>query len=873
QYGSGAPGPYGSAPGQFGSAGPAAQKSPRTGPGLLGPLTLRDLFLLFAGLLSLVVLFVPFKSDGFLSWSLWHWTVDSMGTLTFDVFGIWLIVAAVFVSKFGNGGLKVGSLSLDQAISVLSGAAFTFAFVHLLTSVQFWHVGAYLAFFAALIAFFAGVFTMLPFFNKEFAIRDEVAAHPKARPVTKHVQHPAPVANMPGGHNGPGGFGAPYGSQPNGGQPNGAFGSQGQPGAPAHPGQPGGPGQFGGQSQVGQPGGPDQFGQPGQQGQPGQFGASGGSGPADQFNQHNQVGSAGQFDGAGQPGGPGQVDEFGQNDQPDGQDQFGQPIGSEQNSPYAPPEEQAQGSSFESAPGAGESADQAVQSTGSGQTYLGAQHSQDPKHTQSEPTQTFGFGAHREESPWSNDGETAVQAPVPADSSGSSDARISSDPSDASADSSNVNSSNADSSSATESKVESGNDDSSNAGTAAAVAGAGAVGIGAAAAGVASAHSDSDKGSESDRGSGSDRVSDTDRGSESDRGSDSALISDSERRRGRHAAPNADTDPESEGGPIASGADRTAGGSDRTVNADREDTVGRGDRAHNDSGAAVTSDQDDSSALTGDDSVTPAESSSFASKVNAHDSDTNVRASDGVALKPDDDSADSEVSANSASPADSAHDDRSEARSDADDVRRNDSRVDGSRPGATDDDATVVNGPAATGAAESGSERTAHPEADEPTQYVPVASYGNRDSAPEQAEGRGGDNARNAPSAPQFGGGNASSNAVSNDSAVDEDETVVQSAVQPGGSPDERSDRRDENQNDSGQDGSDRGSGQSVIQAFWFAVPEPREAVDATTGMPVFTIYPGDWFLGLEDNGSWFKVRDSDGREGLLRNTEGVQRG
>ncbi|MDN6156926.1 MAG: hypothetical protein L0J13_03070, partial [Brevibacterium sp.] len=66
---------------------------------------------------------------------------------------------------------------------------------------------------------------------------------------------------------------------------------------------------------------------------------------------------------------------------------------------------------------------------------------------------------------------------------------------------------------------------------------------------------------------------------------------------------------------------------------------------------------------------------------------------------------------------------------------------------------------------------------------------------------------------------------------------------------------------------------QTVIQAFWFAVPEPREAVDATTGMPVFTIYPGDWFLGLEDNGSWFKVRDSDGREGLLRNTEGVQRG
>lgn len=73
--------------------------------------------------------------------------------------------------------------------------------------------------------------------------------------------------------------------------------------------------------------------------------------------------------------------------------------------------------------------------------------------------------------------------------------------------------------------------------------------------------------------------------------------------------------------------------------------------------------------------------------------------------------------------------------------------------------------------------------------------------------------------------------------------------------------------------GTGTGNGQKIIQAFWFAVPEPREAVDATTGMPVFTIYPGDWFLGLEDNGSWFKVRDADGKEGLLRNTDGVQRG
>lgn len=733
-----------------------------------------------------------------------------MGTLTFDVFGIWLIVAAVLVSKFGNGGLKVGSLSLDQAISVLSGAAFTFAFVHLLTSVQFWHVGAYLAFFAALIAFFAGVFTMLPFFNKEFAIRDDVAAHPKARPVTKRAPHPAPVANMPGAPNGPGGFGAPYGGQPNGGQPNGPIGSQGQPGAPVHPGQPGGPGQFGGQNQFGgagqpgQPGGADQFGQPGQQG------------GADQFGQHSQPE---QFS---QPGQPGQFAAPEQNGQSDGQDQFGQPIGTGDSSPYAPPEQQSQESSFDSAAAADDSVDQAVQSTGSGQTYLGDQHPQDPQHTQSEPTQTFGFGAHREESPWSNDGETAVQAPVPADSS-------------------NVRAS----------KSDSGDNDSSGAGTTAAVAGAGALGVGAAVAGAASESSDSD------------------------RSSDSEIGSESERRRGRHAAPNSDTDFEaadahtdSQTDHLAGHSDRKVGDSERTADADSEEIADRGGRAENASGATATSSPEDSSALIGDDSASPADGSSFATKVNAHDSDTNVLASEGVALKPEDDSTSSADSASSNSSTDSI--------SSTDSV--DSASVGRSEGSTTGDDATVVSGPAATSAADSGSERTTQPEADEPTQYVPVAGYGdNGDSGSGsetgEARGRGGDNAENAPSAPQFGTANASSNTAANTSAVDEDETVVQSAVQPGGSLDDREDRSGENRNDADQGGSNQGTGQNVIQAFWFAVPEPREAVDATTGMPVFTIYPGDWFLGLEDNGSWFKVRDSDGREGLLRNTEGVQRG
>ncbi|WP_291545346.1 hypothetical protein [Brevibacterium sp.] len=759
----------------------------------------------------MIVLFVPFKADGFMSWSLWHWTIDAMGTLTFDVFGIWLIVAAVFVNKFGNGGLKVGSLSLDQAISVLSGASFTFAFVHLLTSVQYWHVGAYLAFFAALIAFFAGVFTMLPFFSKEFAVRDDVAAHPKARPTTKRAPHPAPVANMPGAHNGPGGFGAPYSSEPNG-----PIGPQGHPGAPVHPGQPGGPGQFGGPDQFGQPGQPgqpSQPGQPGQPSQPGQVAAPAQSAPAGQFSAPDQFG------------------------QPNGQDQFGQLAGAEQNSPYAPPEQRVQESSFDSAASADDSADQAVQSTGSGQTYLGAQHSLDPQHTQSEPTQTFGFGAHREESQWSNDGETAVQAPVSADSSrasGSNDLSDSRDTSDSSVDSLG----------AAESESDSGSSTSSGAGTTAAVAGAGAMGVGAAVAGAASASSESEPSSES------------------------------ERRRGRHAAPSSDTESEAADARVDSLTERPAGDSDRIVSADREAASDQGDKAETASGAAVTSTQDDSFALTDDDSASPAESSSFATKVNAHDSDTNLRASEGISLKPEDESTASTASGDLADSVESANAEQSEASTTADEVRGSESRVAGPHTEAADDDAVVVSGHVAAGVAESGSERTTHPEADEPTQYVPVAGYGNgghrsSGSGTGEARSHGGDNAENAPSAPQSGAANASSNA----SAVGEEETVVQSAVQPGGSMNDREDRSGENRNGADQDGPNRGTGQNVIQAFWFAVPEPREAVDATTGMPVFTIYPGDWFLGLEDNGSWFKVRDSDGREGLLRNTEGVQRG
>ena len=61
-------------------------------------------------------------------------------------------------------------------------------------------------------------------------------------------------------------------------------------------------------------------------------------------------------------------------------------------------------------------------------------------------------------------------------------------------------------------------------------------------------------------------------------------------------------------------------------------------------------------------------------------------------------------------------------------------------------------------------------------------------------------------------------------------------------------------------------------EPFWFAVPEPRTAVEAS-GQPVFQLEPGKWILALADNGDTFTVQSEDGRIGELRNVHGVERG
>jgi hypothetical protein len=66
---------------------------------------------------------------------------------------------------------------------------------------------------------------------------------------------------------------------------------------------------------------------------------------------------------------------------------------------------------------------------------------------------------------------------------------------------------------------------------------------------------------------------------------------------------------------------------------------------------------------------------------------------------------------------------------------------------------------------------------------------------------------------------------------------------------------------------------EDVHEAFWFAVAQPRTAVDEHTGAPVFVIEPGGWVLALEDRGHEFLVQHTDGRVGLLRDLSNIERG
>ncbi|WP_309080989.1 hypothetical protein [Zhihengliuella sp.] len=61
-------------------------------------------------------------------------------------------------------------------------------------------------------------------------------------------------------------------------------------------------------------------------------------------------------------------------------------------------------------------------------------------------------------------------------------------------------------------------------------------------------------------------------------------------------------------------------------------------------------------------------------------------------------------------------------------------------------------------------------------------------------------------------------------------------------------------------------------EAFWFAVPAPRDAVDPETRRPLFAVQPGEWNLALAERGDHLLVQHTDGRIGLLFDLEAIQR-
>ncbi|WP_030258855.1 MULTISPECIES: hypothetical protein [Streptomyces] len=65
------------------------------------------------------------------------------------------------------------------------------------------------------------------------------------------------------------------------------------------------------------------------------------------------------------------------------------------------------------------------------------------------------------------------------------------------------------------------------------------------------------------------------------------------------------------------------------------------------------------------------------------------------------------------------------------------------------------------------------------------------------------------------------------------------------------------------------------FQPFWFAVPAPRQLApkDNPAGAPVGEVVPGTWYLAVEQRGSALVAQLPDGTQGVLADTQGIQRG
>ncbi len=408
-------------------------KQPKApGAGLIGPLTLRDILLLVAGLFALVALATPgyvVRVQGVSTgaeWFVQRWAASTIGYVVLGVLPILIAAVLTLVNKLTGSIRLIGSLSVDQLISVLCAVALAMNVVWLVTMVMQFHVGAVFGVLASIIGFLAGTLTVIPAFGKEFAHRPAVDAHPKARPYTKSGA--APAAQGAPGQRAQGPVVENHGGQ--GAQPAGGYGSQ--PGSQFAPGQ-GGPGsQPGSQFAPGQ-GGPGS--QPGSQFAPGQGGP--GSQPGSQFapGQGSQP-AAGGHESASQPGsaqgqpwavpsgqsvtaggsaahGTGapqneQQDQHGKHGAQDHQDPSQQgPIGKSQH---------GQGQHDHGQHGEAQKSEDTFHTSDDEQTYLGRHSAQEPRYAQNQPTQAFVTGGKENQAseqpggPWAQGASAAGSA-------------------------------------------------------------------------------------------------------------------------------------------------------------------------------------------------------------------------------------------------------------------------------------------------------------------------------------------------------------------------------------------------------------------------------------------------------------------------------
>ena len=466
---------YGSAPqaGGFGGANPGVPmpetvgkkakgpKKPKApGAGLIGPLTLRDILLLVAGLFALVALATPgyaFRVQGIsgnAEWFVQRWSASTIGYVVLGLLPILAAAVLTLVNKLTGSIRLIGSLSVDQLISVLASVAFAMNFVWLATMAVSFHVGSVFGFLAAIIAFVSGTLTVIPVFGKEFAYRAATDAHPKARPYSKSATAQGPVVGAQGGPNAqaahmaqpgiPGqehGVGQAHGADQAygagqaqaGSQPAGGFGSQpgsqfapeqgsqaGSEFAPGQGSQPGSQSGAGADEPASQPAsGPSQpWAQPSGQQMTAGGGAGYGAGHG-AFAPQNDSQSVGAQPGqaqhngqAGQGETPGQP--WAQQSQPG--EQASQPWAQNGGQPNQPGDHGQQDQGDKGQGGQSKKDEDTFHTSDDEQAYLGRHSAKEPRYAQNQPTQAFMTGGKENQTsdqpggPWAQSAATSGSA-------------------------------------------------------------------------------------------------------------------------------------------------------------------------------------------------------------------------------------------------------------------------------------------------------------------------------------------------------------------------------------------------------------------------------------------------------------------------------